>query len=46
MKKILMLLCAGSIACSMCACGGGVSETNTNDIENPSQTEISQPAEQ
>ena len=45
MKKILMLLCAGIIACSVSACGGAATETDTNDVDSSSKVETSQPTE-
>ena len=46
MKKILTLLCAGIIACSVSACGGAVTKTDTNDVESSSKVETTQPTEQ
>ena len=42
MKKLLMLLCAGVIACSICSCGGNSEKTDTDNIETPPQVESTQ----
>lgn len=33
MKKVLMLLCAGIIACTVCACGGGEATSDNTNVE-------------
>ena len=46
MKKILMLLCAGIIACSVSACGETATKTDTNDVDSSSKVETTQPTQE